>query len=120
MDYEAMDARQLQQACRERGLPTARDKATMLARLVGADAAVVASPVEAPAVPAVEQHPAAPAAPGVWRASYPAAGFLGDEEHRSNCARVAAAAEAAGYRTRGSGRRVRTAGGVHMYEVFVR
>lgn len=120
MGYEDMDARQLQQACRDRGLPTARDKASMVARLTAADeqaptAADTAPEEPDPAPPAAARVPVA----GVWQERYPG-GPLTDRQHQANCAAVQAAAQAAGYTTRGSGRRARTVGGVHVYEVFVR
>jgi hypothetical protein len=121
--YEDMDARQLQQACRDRGLPTARDKATMVARLTAADeqapTAADTAPEEpdpAPSPPAAARVPVA----GVWQERYPADAPLTDREHQANCSAVQAAAQAAGYATRGSGRRARTVGGEHVYEVYVR
>lgn len=130
MDYESLSARALQQACRDRGLPTARDKDTMISRLVEADAADREAPpgdddvLQPEAVPASSSQPGpvpAPAVtPAVWRERYPAGEQLADGEHQANCANVAAAAVARGYTTLGSGRRVGTVDGCHVYEVYLR
>lgn len=114
-----MSVRQLQQACRDRGLPTARDKDTMIARLgdaeqdraePAAEPAVITVPVTAKTVPALT----------VWQERYPAGEHLPDREHQANCANVVAAAEARGYTVQGGGRRVGTVDGQHVYEVFLR
>lgn len=123
MGYEDMDARQLQQACRDRGLPTARDKASMVARLTAADEQAPIEGEMAPKEPDPVPDPpvAAVRVPvgGVWQERYPG-GPLSDREHQANCAAVQAAAQAAGYTTQGSGRRACTVDGEHVYEVYVR
>jgi len=116
-----MSARELQQACRDRGLPTARDKDTMVARLEEADTAHGSPEPEhgtAATVPAAPQ-----ALPGltVWQEQFPAReGGLADAEHQANCAAVVAAAEARGYQTLGGGHRTGTVDGHHVYEVYLR
>lgn len=114
-----MSVRQLQQACRDRGLPTARDKDTMIERLTGveqdpgepaAEPAVITVPVTSQTLPALT----------VWQERYPAGEHLPDREHQANCAAVVAAAEARGYTVQGGGRRVGTVDGSHVYEVFLR
>lgn len=114
MDYTALTAKELQELCRAHDLPTARDKATMIARLQEADAA----PVDAPdaVLPAVEPEPA-PSAPetaaepveedsealdywvvdGGFSQRYDRHGKLDDREHRHNLTVVREAAEATGF-----------------------
>lgn len=142
MDYESMTARQLQEECRRRGLPTARAKADMVQRLTEADAAssdfeddFADSPaLETGAAPAVndtaDHAPAAspptqkaPAAtpPGVVQLTFPA-GPEGpdDTEHLANRQAVLKAARDAGWEPRGDAYRTGTVNGRHVYEVRVR
>jgi hypothetical protein len=125
VDYQSMSARELQQACRDRGLATARDKDTMVARLTEADSkqgplraeneAVTADPADQ-ALPVTD---ATPEVPAVWQERYPAGEHLADREHQANCAAVVAAAEAHGYQPMGGGYRVGTVDGQHVYEVHL-
>lgn len=126
-----MSARELQQACRDRGLPTARDKDTMIGRLAEADGAVEEpqpaegghDAVQEPAEPAAAARGAAPEGPvpAVWQERYPARGNgISNAEHQANCAAVVAAARARGYTPQGGGRRAGTQGGMHVYEVYLR
>lgn len=125
-----MSARELQQACRDRGLPTARDKDTMIGRLAEADGTAGAPPAEGghgavqePAELAAAARGAAPEGPvpAVWQERYPArATGISNAEHQTNCAAVVAAARARGYTPQGSGRRAGTQDGMHVYEVYLR
>jgi hypothetical protein len=120
-----MSARELQQACRDRGLPTARDKDTMVARLEEADTAQGSSGSEqSPDTGTVITVPASSQTmPGltVWQEQFPAReGGLTDTEHQANCAAVVAAAEARGYQTLGGGHRTGTVDDHHVYEVYLR
>jgi hypothetical protein len=135
VDYQSMSARELQQACRDRGLPTARDKDTMIARLVEADGtqetgdtveaalggpeSVLSAPLARTAGFSVDDKPQP--APAVWQERYPVhEGGLTDAEHTVNRAAVAAAAAAHGYQTLGDGHRTGTVDGWHVYEVHLR
>lgn len=129
-----MGVRALQQACRDRGLPTARDKDTLVARLTEAETADSDVSYEDGGVlepgwverantsgqaEAVVPLAAEPVTPVVWRERYPG-GPLTDATHQANCATVVAAAEARGYIVQGGGRRVGTVDGQHVYEVYLR
>lgn len=131
-----MSARELQQACRDRGLPTARDKDTMVARLTEADAEPsTGEPENACAHCGSTEHSwddceeytalvadeQASVTPAVWQERYPArANGLDNTEHHNNCAAVVAAAQARGYQTAGGGYRAGTVNGEHVYEVHLR
>lgn len=134
MDYQSMGVRQLQQACRDRGLPTARDKDTLVARLTEAETADSDVSYEDGGVlepgwverantsvqtEAVVPLAAEPVTPVVWRERYPG-GPLTDATHQGNCAAVVAAAQALGYTTVGGGYRAGTVDGQHVYEVHLR
>jgi hypothetical protein len=142
MDYESMTARQLQEECRRRGLPTARAKADMVQRLTDADAQSAAfeddfadgSVPEASTAPAVndtaDPEPVtpvravkAPAAspPGVVHLTFPASPEGPDDAaHLANRQAVLKAARDAGWEPRGDAYRTATVGGRHVYEVRVR
>ena len=127
MDYTELTAKQLQELCRTRGVDTARDKATMIARLKEDDAAkeieefygdkpaplpdgvLPASEevVEAPApeaAPEPSQADPEPSQPDFWVSSdggftmrFDRHGKLDEREHRHNLHTVREAAEDAGY-----------------------
>lgn len=139
-----MSARELQQACRDRGLPTARDKDTMVSRLEEADAAQGLSLAEGEYVmsgtavrKAAEEQTLSPSAaepnevadlaslvpvtPAVHREEFPARdGGPDDDEHTACRAATLAAAQAHGYTPMGDAHRAATADGMWVYEVHLR
>jgi hypothetical protein len=143
MDYESMTARQLQEECRRRGLPTARAKADMVQRLTDADAtaadgseddfadgSVPEAPTTAPVNDTAEPEPVTPpptakppaaTPPGVVQLTFPA-GPEGPDgtEHLANRQAVLQAARDAGWEPRGDAYRTGTVDGRHVYEVRVR
>jgi hypothetical protein len=131
VDYESMSVRELQQACRQRGLPTARDKDTMVARLGESDAADQYEDGDALQPDAAtttstsgQPEPVVPAAdvvPVVHRERFPAReGGPDDAEHLACRASTIAAAQAHGYTTMGDAYRVATVDGMYVYEVHLR
>jgi hypothetical protein len=127
-----MSARELQQACRDRGLPTARDKDTMVARLLEAGAA--SGPhlhegervLSGPAARATQDEVAdltglVPAVPAVHREQFPARDDGPDDTEHAACrAATITAAHAAGHATMGDAYRTGTVNGMWVYEVHLR
>lgn len=140
-----MSVRELQQACRQRGLPTARDRDTLVARLEEADSEKGTPVVEAahefsgdayeyggilqPGLSEAtntsgQPEPVVPAAdvmPVVHRETFPAReGGPDDAEHLVCRASTIAGAQARGYTTMGDAYRVATVDGMYVYEVHLR
>lgn len=130
MDYTNLTAKQLQELCRDRNVDTARDKATMIARLKEADAAqeieefygdepapppdgvlpasenepVPADPEPAPEPPQADPEPSQPdywLDAGRFSMRFDRRGKLDDREHRHNLHTVKEAAADAGFTTFG-------------------
>ncbi|HEY9353677.1 MAG TPA: SAP domain-containing protein [Nocardioides sp.] len=120
-----MSARELQQACRDRGLPTARDKDTMVARLMEADATPAettnTSDQPEPVLSVADPASLVPVTPAVHRETFPARdGGPGDDEHAACRTATIAAAQAHGYTPMGDAHRVATVDGMWVYEVHLR
>lgn len=124
-----MGVRQLQQECRDRGLPTARDKETLVARLTEADSGpgphlgegehVLSREAVREAASAAAFTPPGPA-PVVHREVFPARdGGPDDAEHAACRASTIAAAQAHGYTPQGDAYRVGTVDGMYVYEVHL-
>lgn len=126
MDYTELTAKQLQELCRTRGVDTARDKATMIARLKEDDAAKeieefygdepaplpdgvlpasedeqeASDPEPAPEPVQADPEPSQPAywiVKGGFTIRVDRHGKLDDREHRHNLHAVREAAETAGF-----------------------
>lgn len=137
MDYESMSARQLQEECRRRGLPTARAKADMVQRLTEADAAqpyddggvlppgvvtvVNETGAPEPVIPAPDPEPPALAPPTTVRCTFPAGPEgPGEEEHLTYRQTTIQTAIEQGLTPRGDAYRTGTVDGYEVYEVRVR
>lgn len=119
MDYSEWTVRQLQDECRARGLPTARAKADMAARLTQHDAQAGGDEPAAAPEPA-EDAPQA-AVVRAFRMDFPAEPDGPDEEtHLAYRQTTVQAAIDAGHIVRDGGRRVGRVGGREVYEVIVR
>lgn len=137
MDYESMSARQLQEECRRRGLPTARAKADMVQRLTEAGAAqpyddggvlptgvvtvVNETGTSEPVIPAPDPESPAPAPPMTVRCTFPAGPEgPGEEEHFAYRQTTIQTAIEQGLTPRGDAYRTGTIDGYEVYEVRVR
>lgn len=134
-EYETWPVRQLQEACRERGLPTSRAKADMVQRLRDNDVTeppqvevIAESDVPPPPVPpVVEPEAPAPAVAGapVFRHTLPHVhgGLLDDASHLDYRRRTYEAAIAQGLQPRGgelAAHRVGTTTDGEVYEIDLR
>lgn len=139
MGYEAMSGSELQQECARRGLPSSRAaKAAMMQRLLDDDAEREApngqpkedsdAPVPPPAETAADSSPSeqtgrpqAEETVRVFTKAFPAEPDGPDEEtHLAYRQATLAAADDAGYQTRGDARLAAVRDGDWLYEVSVR
>lgn len=142
MDYEQLTTRQLQDECKQRGLPSGRVKAELIERLteydaIHADAVDDFAAFEEDPPPSVEPETSSapeqprpmgeplvaepPSVPGVHQCRFPAKSEgPSEQEHADYRAQTAAAAAGLGLAVRGDAYRTGTVDGFEVYEVRVR